>query len=334
MREKTIFQIRAYDNRYAEEIVELLNAAEQAVSGKPATSLEEFKSDLQFPGFNPETDIRIFLNEKGRLVGYAELWDLAEPHVRLRGFGAVHPEFLGMGVGSQILDWLDHRAQQSLPLAPADAQVVLHNHVSALNQRAHRLHEAHGYIHVRTSYRMRVDFIQPPIPAVIPSGIQLCRIENEADLRLGVLADYEAFQDHWGFVRNGESFEAFYKRMSHFLTHDPHVDLNACFIAKEGDQVAGVCFNAIGTVQDEQQGWVNILGVRRAWRKRGIGLALLLTSFNEFFQRGMTSAGLGVDSENLTGALRLYQQAGMQVDEQYSMYEKIVRPGKVMINRG
>ncbi len=333
MREKTIFQSRAYDHPYAGEVVDLLNAAEQAISGKPSTSLEELINDLQFPGFHPQTDVRLFFNDDGRLVGYAEMWDLAQPHVRLRGFGAVHPNFWGRGVGSQILDWLGQRAQDSLSLSPADAQVVLHNHVSMLDQRAQRLHQAHGYSHVRSSYRMRIDFTQPPAAAVIPQGVRLRRIENEEDLRLGVLADFEAFQDHWGFVRNGESFDAFYARMAHFLTHDPHVDLKSCFIAMDGDQIAGVCFNAIGTVQDEAQGWVNILGVRRAWRKRGIGLALLLTSFEEFFRRGMTSAGLGVDSENLTGALRLYQQAGMSVEEQFNMYEKVVRPGKVLYNR-
>ncbi|MEN4011835.1 MAG: GNAT family N-acetyltransferase [Bellilinea sp.] len=334
MREKTIFQTRAYDNQYIEEIVELLNAAEQAISGKLSTTVEELRNDMLFPGFNPESDVRLFFNDHERLVGYAELWDLAQPHVRLRGFGAVHPQFLGMGVGSQILEWLVQRSQVSLPLSPADAQVVLHNHISVLDQAALKLHEIHGFSHVRSSYRMRIDFVEPPAAVDVVQGIQLRRIENDEDLRLGLLADFEAFQDHWGFVPNGESFDAFYKRMAHFLTHDPYVDLKACFLAMDGDEVAGVCLNSIGTIQDDKQGWVNILGVRRAWRKRGIGLALLRTSFNEFVKRGMTSAGLGVDSENLTGALRLYTQAGMQVEEQFNMYEKVIRPGKVLMNCG
>ncbi|MEW6651648.1 MAG: GNAT family N-acetyltransferase [Chloroflexota bacterium] len=334
MREKTIFQTRAYDNQYIEEIVELLNAAEQAISGKLSTTVEELRNDMLFPGFNPESDVRLFFNHNERLVGYAELWDLAQPHVRLRGFGAVHPQFLGMGVGSQILEWLVQRSQVSLPLSPADAQVVLHNHISVLDQAALKLHEIHGFSHVRSSYRMRIDFVEPPAAVDVVQGIQLRRIENDEDLRLGLLADFEAFQDHWGFVPNGESFDAFYKRMAHFLTHDPYVDLKACFLAMDGDEVAGVCLNSIGTIQDDKQGWVNILGVRRAWRKRGIGLALLRTSFNEFVKRGMTSAGLGVDSENLTGALRLYTQAGMQVEEQFNMYEKVIRPGKVLMNCG
>jgi ribosomal protein S18 acetylase RimI-like enzyme len=69
------------------------------------------------------------------------------------------------------------------------------------------------------------------------------------------------------------------------------------------------------------------LGVRRPWRKRGLGLALLHHSFNEFYRRGKRKVGLGVDAQNLTGALRLYEKAGMHVDQAYDTYEKELREG-------
>jgi ribosomal protein S18 acetylase RimI-like enzyme len=72
---------------------------------------------------------------------------------------------------------------------------------------------------------------------------------------------------------------------------------------------------------------VRSLGVRRPWRKRGIGLALLRHSFNEFYRRGKRKVGLGVDAQNLTGALRLYENAGMHVDQAFDFYEKELRPG-------
>ena len=74
-------------------------------------------------------------------------------------------------------------------------------------------------------------------------------------------------------------------------------------------------------------GWVGTLGVLRPWRKRGIGLALLHQSFGEFYRRGFRKVGLGVDGENLTGALRLYKKAGMSVHRQFELYEKELRPG-------
>jgi ribosomal protein S18 acetylase RimI-like enzyme len=65
--------------------------------------------------------------------------------------------------------------------------------------------------------------------------------------------------------------------------------------------------------------------VRRPWRQRGLGLALLLHSFNNFYQRGDRAVGLGVDAQSLTGATRLYEKAGMRVTRQHDLYEKIIR---------
>ena len=64
------------------------------------------------------------------------------------------------------------------------------------------------------------------------------------------------------------------------------------------------------------------LGVRRPYRRRGLGEALLRAAFGFLFARGMRRVILHVDSESLTGATRLYQRAGMQVvgvDTQHAM---------------
>jgi mycothiol synthase len=69
-------------------------------------------------------------------------------------------------------------------------------------------------------------------------------------------------------------------------------------------------------------GWIASLGVRKPWRKRGLGLAILLRTFHEFYARGERSVGLGVDSENQTGATRLYERAGMHVVAEDVVWEK------------
>ena len=60
----------------------------------------------------------------------------------------------------------------------------------------------------------------------------------------------------------------------------------------------------------------------KAWRRRGVGLALLRHTFREFHLRGDTHVGLGVDAENPTGATRLYERAGMRVINELVLYEK------------
>jgi len=77
-------------------------------------------------------------------------------------------------------------------------------------------------------------------------------------------------------------------------------------------------------------GWVGTLGVRRPYRRQGLGLALLRHSFAEFYRRGRRRVGLGVDSQNLTGATRLYQKAGMHVSRVQLIFEKELRPGVVL----
>jgi ribosomal protein S18 acetylase RimI-like enzyme len=92
------------------------------------------------------------------------------------------------------------------------------------------------------------------------------------------------------------------------------------FMAFDGNEMAGAVVNRYRDIA-----WVWQLAVRPAWRKRGLGLALLLQSFTEFYQRGNRMVGLGVDSQSLTGATRLYEKAGMRVTRRYDTYEKVLR---------
>ena len=103
-------------------------------------------------------------------------------------------------------------------------------------------------------------------------------------------------------------------------------DASLWHIAWDGDQIAGHA----QTRFRNGVGWIGNLGVRRPWRKRGLGEALLLHAFNEFYKRGMPKIGLSVDASNPTGATRLYQKVGMKVAVEHVLYEKELRPGKDM----
>ena len=95
-------------------------------------------------------------------------------------------------------------------------------------------------------------------------------------------------------------------------------------IAWDGNEVVGFSQNRFR----KGIGWIGTIAVRRPWRKKGLGFALMRYTFAEFYKRGMTTIGLGVDSANLTGATRLYQRAGMVVASEFATYEKELRTGK------
>ena len=105
---------------------------------------------------------------------------------------------------------------------------------------------------------------------------------------------------------------------------DPEFDPTLWAIAWDGEEVAGFSLNRYRM----GNGWIRTLGVRRPWRKRGLGEAILLHSFGEFYRRGKKTIGLGVDAQNPTGATRLYQKVGMYAASEFVTYEKELRPGR------
>ncbi len=126
--------------------------------------------------------------------------------------------------------------------------------------------------------------------------------------------DMEAFQDHWDF------FPVPFDDWRDYFIGSETFDPELWFVAEDGDEIAGtaLCSSARGP----ETGWVNVLAVRRPWRRRGLGRALLLHAFREFRRRGYERVGLNVDGENLTGAVRLYEQAGMRVAHREDSYRR------------
>jgi mycothiol synthase len=278
-----------------------------------AVTPQELARYWKSPGFVLETDAFVVETSDGRIVGYEEFED-NHGHAVLGGDGYVHPEFLGRGIGTTLLRALEARARQEMELAAPDLRVFIRNGMAIGDTISREMHEAEGYQPVRFSWRMEITLNGAPQAPKFPEGIELRPFSMEQD-RAVYEAHEEAFSDHWGHVRR--PYEEWVHR---FEDRDPSL----WFIAWDGDQVAGysLCRFRMGI------GWVGTLGVRRAWRKRGLGEALLLHSFNEFYKRDMKVIGLGVDAANPTGATRLYQKAGMKIAAEYVIYEKELRPGR------
>lgn len=315
---------------YEEGVVEAINAAFRQMNGGDFTTLEEMRINWQDEIFNPATDTHVVISPDGIVAGYIDVWDATALHVRWISQGFVHPDYAGRGVGGYLLDWSVERGKQQAALAQEGVRVVLHQFVNSANQAACDLFIRHGFKVARQSFRMGIDLSVPPSQPRIPDGITI-RPVQPGEEHVVLHADYEAFQDHWGFTE--EPFDAFFKRWVYYMKNDPNHDPALWFVAMDGDRVAGVSLCNPRINEDPQMGWVASLAVRRPWRKHGLGLALLLYSFQEFYRRGIPRAGLGVDSENLTGALRLYEKAGMHVRRKNNTYEYELRPGADLMKK-
>ncbi len=308
------------------QVAELMSAESRWLNGVDQKMEDELISQWGWEFFHLKTDTMAVFTPEQQVVGYAEMWDIRDPHVSLIGYSLVHPDHLKRGIGHFLASWLEERAQQNVPKAPADARVTLNQSVQCDNRAAIDLLTRRGYHHVRDVYRMRIDFDQPPAAPILPEGITIRAINGEMEERQALFARYEAFLDHRGAI--DEPFEEFYKRWKKLIDGDPANDPSLWFLAWEGDQPVGIIFGYNETEDDPDMGWVHTLGVRRPWRKRGVGRALLQYAFCEMYKRGRKRTGLGVDASSLTGATRLYQSIGMRIERVMYNFELELRGGK------
>lgn len=309
-----------------EPAVMLFNRWSRSVIGRDEiTEVSAIRNEWISPGFDPAQDIGLVFAPNGQLAGYTEVWTNSTPLVHPWMWGRVDPAYEGMGVGTYMLQWAEQRALRALPNVPAELRFAPRVGTYREAEKTKRLFEDMGYRHLRSSYHMLIEMDASVPGPVWPEGITLRTFNPETDAEAVYRADTEAFRDHFGFVE--QPFEEGFRRFKHFMIDVEGFDRSLWFLAMHGDQIAGFNLCRPQAFNDPDMGWVGSLGVRRPWRKRGIGLALLRHSFNEFYRRGKRKVGLGVDAQNLTGALRLYESAGMRVHQAFDQYEKELRAG-------
>ena len=322
------FTIRPATMRDLEEVVSLFNSCSLATIGVEEIWIDAMRNEWQQPGFDLETASIIVLSSKGKVVGYVDVWDVVNPPVHPWVWGCVHPDWEGRGIGIGLMTWAQNRVRQAIPMVPEDARVAMLCSAISTHEPSKRLFEKMGGKLIRHFWQMVIELDHEPPTPQWPEGITLRQYNPNHDAERFFRAFDEAFKDHWGNI--DEPFEEGYKRWLHFATKSEVYDPTLWFMAMKGDEVTGVVRSRSRSDEDPDMGWVSVLGVRRSWRGRGIGLALLQYAFGEFFLRDKRRAGLGVDASNLTGATRLYKMAGMHVRRQYDTYELELRPGVEM----
>lgn len=291
-------------------VLEVLRAADASIAGDSDWTASDLEAewaeiDLARDAWVLEVD--------GVVAGYASYFARGS---RLSGDGYVHPDYHRRGVGSEILRLTEARAREDEPSVPAGERVYLQNATLNRDECTEGFYREQGYEPVRGFRGMVIELDAEPA-VTVPLGAEIRPYVHPDEARAFHAAHQEAFADHW--ESRPTSWEDWEERRLGRATFDPSLWWGAYV----DDELAGVLIAE--HKRDPDQGWVEALGVRTEYRRRGIAQALLETSFAEFWRRGERKVGLGVDAESPTGATRVYERAGMRTLWHAIVWEKELR---------
>lgn len=297
----------------------LSNWANEADEIEEREAPEDWQRWLSLGNFDPASDV-VVGERDGALVAYAQVrWtDDNDGGRNYETTGIVAPELRARGLGGALLRHNERRLRQLA--ADHDPHLVKRLESWAFESEVLRISllESAGYTVARYFFDMlRSTFDEiPDFP--LPAGLEIRPVRQDQYRQIWA-ADNEAFRDHWGGM---DTSEASFTR--HFS--GPNFAPELWRIAWEGDEVAGVVMNRILTAYNQatgqRRGLLAAVSVRRPWRGRGLARALVADSLRALGAAGMTSAMLGVDAENPTGALGVYEAAGFRVDKTGRNYRK------------
>ena len=313
------FTCRSTTMEDAEAVFALITANDIALYGEPdpTYTIEDLRRGWLSSDHDMSRDNWVVISSAGRIVGYVAVRPYQ--HARLFASPVVLPDYAETGIFRYLLELAEERGRQRIVLAAPDVRVTLNSGISSVDTRGQQHLERAGFIPVRSFWDMEITMTEaPPVPQW-PDGMTVRGFVPGQDAHPTFEALDEAFMDHWGHITG--DFEWWKRRLEAFTDFDPSL----WFLACEGEEIAAI---SLCERKDGGTGWVDDLAVRRPWRRKGLGMALLLHSFGEFYRRGIYTVGLGVDSQNLTGATRLYERAGMHMVRQYNSYEKELRSGR------
>lgn len=259
----------------------------------------EVRSWFVNPAFDPANDFRV-IERDSKVVGYADVHSEVD---RLAVDWIAEDEH----AGNALLDWAEDRARSAgLDRLVAWAWPGSHVIESVFQSRA--------FTPFRTSLEMQVPLDDATPEPAWPDGVSVRTVRSGEEREVHALGE-EAFAD-------GNDYRPTpFDEWAAWWGDEPK-RLDRWFAAEAVGSLVGVALCAAERTGAPGLGWIETLAVRRAWRRRGLGRALLLHSFRELERVGRTAAGLSVDAENPTGAVGLYESVGMRPVSERVLHEK------------
>lgn len=302
---------------------ELIRASEVDDGVPWATSEAETNRQLTDPESELAADSIAAVLPDGRLAGFGAVRMRAEARRRraVGQDGTVHPRYRRRGLGTRIFDWTEERGRRRAATISDGVPAFLEAWANEEWQDRRILFSGRGYEPIRYYDDMRRSLADPIPEAPLPDGLRFVRWSPERDEEFRD-AHNDAFADHWG----SEPLAAEIWR--HRMSGSEHFRGDLTYGVYEGQRLIGYCtaYHAPedAAVTGRREGWLGQIGVRRAWRGRGVASAVMSHVMQAMIDAGMDDALLDVDSENPSGAVGLYERLGFRRQHRWVRWAKPV----------
>jgi mycothiol synthase len=285
------------------------------------TSVEDLaRTFAHFEHCNPHQDM-IFAEVDGEMAGYGRgSWYCEQAGACLHELtGHVRPAWRRRGIGRAILRWTEERQRQVAREQAESGPHLFQVEIRDSEQGAAALLLSQGYAVARRWYQMAQPLDREIPDAPLPAGLEVRPVTPDQYPKIWA-ADVEAFRDHWGYAEPPAGAYA------EWIEDPIAMQTELWQIAWNGDQVVGQVRSFINHQENAEQGrlrgYTECISVRRPWRRRGLAASLILRSLRILQEQGMTEAALGVDTQNISGALRLYERCGFRPVHGGAVYRK------------
>ncbi len=279
----------------------------------------------------PDRDFIRIETDKGELAAIARYnWETQLGGTRVHRHNVhMHPDWRRKGIGTCLMKWLDARVAETDATHVTEHSTVVHIDGPDSNVGLAALLPLKRFMPVRHEYIMINHELSTAPDFPLPQGFEI-RPVNRAHMREIWQAGNEAFADHWGATVPSEvQFERWRK--------DPLVRpeyFSVAFHVASGQvaaQVQGFINESENALFNRKRGWTEDISTRRAYRRLGLARALISHSIRMFRAMGMTETALSVDTQNSTGALRVYQDCGYRVVMRETTWEKVTQQAMTSI---